>query len=183
VTRVGFYVACLFAYSSLSLAAVARAASGDVEIDPVAYIVDGYSLHVGLRVAHQRFDLGNFAAAAPELFHGNPGFGSYFSGLGAKWDLCRREDCNGAFAGLDVSVAHNWVTLKATGETVDRRQVVAGFRAGYRFTFRDDGKGFFVVPWASVGYSWFSHSVTLGGQTFNDRRIAVFPTIHVGYAF
>jgi hypothetical protein len=159
------------------------AASGDVEIDPLAYVVDGHSLHVGLRLTHQRFDLGNFAAAAPAVFHGNPGFAVYFSGLGAKWDLCWRHDCNGPFAGLDISLARNWITREETGETVDRRQVTAGIRAGYRFAFREDGKGFFVVPWASVGYAWFSRSVTLGGKSFNDRRVAVFPTVHVGYAF
>ncbi len=161
----------------------AHAASADVEVDPLAYVLDGHSLHVGVRIEHQRFDLGNFAAAVPKVFHGNEGFSSYFSGLGAKWDLCWRPDCNGAFAGLDASLAHNWITFDMTGETARRRYLVAGIRAGYRFTFRDDGKGLFIVPWASIGYSWLSKPVTFGGQTFNDRRVAIFPTVHVGYAF
>ena len=58
--------------------AAAHAASGDVEIDPIAYALDGHSMHVGLRLNHQRFDLGNFAAAVPAAFHGNDGFDVYF---------------------------------------------------------------------------------------------------------
>jgi hypothetical protein len=176
-------LAALFVVALSSPTGIARAATADVELDPLAYVVDGHSLHVGLRLAHQRFDLGNFAAAVPEIFHGNPGFRSYFSGLGAKWDLCWRESCNGAFAGLDISVARNWITLAENGETADRRNVIAGIRVGYRFTFRDDGRGFFIVPWASVGYSWVSRSVSLGGRRFDDSRLGVFPTVHVGYAF
>jgi hypothetical protein len=145
--------------------------------------VDGYSLHAGLRLRHQRFDLGTFAADAPRLLHRNEGFDSYISGVALKYDLCWREDCNGFFAGIEGSAIHNFVTLESTGHTVGRRQLTAGIRAGYRFDLRGDGRGWFVVPWVGLTYNWYSRSVTIDGRHFGDRRLSVIPTIHVGYAF
>ena len=140
-------------------------------------------MHLGLRLSHQRVDLGNFAAAVPEVFHGNQGFSLYMSGLGVKYDLCLRQDCNGAFAGLDAGLVHTWITLDATDETVERRQLGVGVRVGYRYSFGKDGKGLYVVPWVSVSYNWFSDPVTIGGEHFDDQRIGIFPTVHVGWAF
>ena len=183
MTKQRLFLAAAF-LSTLLAAAPAHAASGDVEIDPLAYVIDGHSLHVGLRLRHQRFDLGNFAGAAPAAFHGNDGYGLYFSGLGAKYDLCLREDCNGAFAGLDASLARTWITHEDTDTTVTRRQLGVGLRVGYRFSFSDDGRGLYVVPWVSVSYNWFSEpGPTIGGDRFEDRKIGIFPTVHVGWAF
>jgi hypothetical protein len=170
----------------LALASMPRAAaalSGDIEVDPFAYLVDGHSLHAGLRLPHQRIDLGSFAADAPKLLHRNEGFDSYISGVGLKYDLCLREDCNGFFAGIEGSAIHNFVTLESTDQIEGRRQFTAGIRGGYRWDFHGDGRGLFVVPWVGLSYNWYSRSITIDGQHFEDRRLSVVPTIHVGYAF
>jgi len=40
------------------------------------------------------------------------------------------------------------------------------------------------VPWVSVSYNWFSdEGPTLSGDKFEDQRIGIFPTVHVGWAF
>ncbi|MEM1115261.1 MAG: hypothetical protein AAF845_03755 [Bacteroidota bacterium] len=46
----------------------------EVEADPIAYALSGYSGHVGYVAGRARASVGVFAADAPEFFHGNEGW-------------------------------------------------------------------------------------------------------------
>src|SRR5687767_8761741 len=102
---------------SIALTSVARADAppvvraepshfhADMEVDPTAYILDGYSLHVGLGWKRLRVDLGAFAIAVPEAIHGNEGFSSSFDGFGAKLQLFPFGEQRGGFVGIGVAAA------------------------------------------------------------------------------
>ncbi|MFO0658259.1 MAG: hypothetical protein U0165_00270 [Polyangiaceae bacterium] len=59
--------------SSTDTTAPARTSEfhADFEVDPTAYVLDGYSLHVGLGQGRFRLDLGAFAMKVPGAIHGN----------------------------------------------------------------------------------------------------------------
>jgi hypothetical protein len=73
---------------SLSLVLLAqeneRKSRFELEIDPIAYVLNGYSVH-GIYVFNKtRFDIGVFGIEQPEGFDGNDGFKVKIQGVGAK---------------------------------------------------------------------------------------------------
>jgi hypothetical protein len=167
-------------------AAVAAHESGsdfhaDFEIDPTAYILDGYSVHVGLGYRAFRFDLGAFAADVPQLFHGNEGFESYANGFGlkAQWFVLGDRQ-RGPFVGLEGNLGKSFVRREDSDAAVLKRRASAGVQVGYRIPLPAD---FYVTPWIGVDYEFLADDVELEGATFEEKRVTFFPAIHVGYAF
>ena len=56
----------------------------EVEADPIAYALQGYSFHGILVINRLRIDGGIFGIAQPEGYSGNDGFHTYSSGYGLK---------------------------------------------------------------------------------------------------
>jgi hypothetical protein len=152
----------------------------DAEIDPTAYVLSGYSLHVGLGWERARLDLGAFALDVPEFVHGNEDFDVSFNGYGIKLQYFLFAEQRGAFVGVDGAVTRSLVRRKGTDLASLDTQVSAGVNAGYRFEL---GAGFYVTPWIGVGTLFGAGDVTLGGETFEQSPWLVFPAIHVGYRF
>lgn len=65
----------------------------------------------------------------------------------------------------------------ATQESRQRSLVGLGPRAGYRLEF---GRRLYVTPWVSVRYLSIARDVAIAGRHFNQGRVAVLPTAHVG---
>jgi hypothetical protein len=162
-----------------SLPAAAAAVRADLEVDPTAYALGGYSLHAG--IAHQRFrlDLGAFAMKVPRFLHGNPGFEQSFDGYGVKLQYFFFDERAGLFAGIDGGLAR--VRLRRVGTDLASRtdQLGFGVHAGYRFTLGN----FYATPWLGVGYQFNASDTTLGGQTFKGQPWSIFPALHLGYRF
>lgn len=173
----------LIAALALALAASTASASpvhGDVEIDPTAYALSGYSIHVGIGYEHLRVDLGNFAMALPQFVHGDDGFDVAFDGYGAKLQYWLRDDQTGLFAGVDGGVVRMHARLQGSDLAADDIQIGAGIQAGYRFSLPAN---FYATAWLGVGYAFSADDMMLGGKTFEASPITVFPAIHLGYRF
>lgn len=169
----------------LGVAASARAADpgdthGDIEIDPTAYVLDGYSLHAGIGYKHLRVDLGVYAMKLPGFVHGNDDFDIAFDGYGTKIQLFPFAEQRGAFIGVDGGVTRVHAHVKGTDLEKRETQIGAGVDAGYRIVLP---AGFYVTPWIGVGYAFNSHDISVGGKTFKNNPVTLFPAVHLGYRF
>lgn len=150
----------------------------DFEIDPLAYALDGYSLHVGAGWGRYRFDVGNFALGLPQWLHGQEDFDASFGGFGVKLDAFLNDEQQlGAFLGLESSYTVIRVEDERSGQSDSARTISAGARVGYRFELPAN---LYVSPWVGFGYR-FGGLPVAGGRTFEMSPWAVFPTIHIGY--
>jgi hypothetical protein len=152
----------------------------DAEFDPTAYVLSGYSLHVGLGYGHVRFDLGAFALDLPSFVHGNDGFTSSFDGYGAKLQLFPFAEQRGPLVGIDGGTSRMLVTRENSAEASRQRQFSAGVHFGWRIALP---AGFYATPWLGVSYAFGAHDVTLSGATYRSSSVVVFPAIHLGYRF
>jgi len=153
----------------------------DVEVDPIAYALDGYSLHVGLTRGHFRVDLGAYAIAMPEAVHGNEGFSASFDGFGAKAQYFPLARGTRLFVGAGVGVSRVQIEHEGTQMASRDEGISAGVHVGWRF---DLPAGFYATPWVGVDYALTGgDDVILDGATFERSRWSVFPTVHLGYRF
>jgi hypothetical protein len=156
------------------------AAQVEVEVDPIAYALDGFSLHVAKVLGSVRVNVGTFGIEVPGAFHGNDGWRQTMRGAGLKVDyLGSRID--GFFLGLDGGYMRDRYSLTATGAAEARNVVGIGVRGGYRLPL--GGRGLYVAPWMSVSYNFNGDPVTIDGQSFERSGVQLFPTVHVGWRF
>jgi len=174
----------ILALALLLLPAVAHADElalhGDFEVDPTAYALDGYSLHVGVGWKHVRVDLGVFAMALPGALDGSDDFSVAFDGYGAKLQYFPLDEQRGLFAGIDGGVARVRASLDGSDLSARDLQLNAGVHAGWRFAVTDD---IYVTPWLGVGYAFGADDVMLDGKTYEASRYTIFPAVHAGYRF
>jgi len=152
----------------------------DAEIDPTAYALDGYSLHVGLGWKRLRLDLGVYALALPDAFDGSDDFSAAFDGYGIKLQYFPFAAQRGGFVGVDGGFARVRVSLDDSDLSKRVRQLSAGVHAGWRFAITRD---LYATPWLGVGYSTDPGDVMLDGKTYTPTRVTIFPAVHVGYRF
>lgn len=152
----------------------------DLEIDPTAYALSGYSLHAGIGYRQLRLDVGAFGMALPAFAVNNDAFDVSFSGFGAKLQYFPLHEQRGGFVGIDAGVL--WSVAERTGTTMAARdrQASVGIHAGWRFTFADR---FYATPWLGVSRAFGVDDVMLGGSTYKPDRIQVFPAVHLGVRF
>jgi len=153
----------------------------DFEVDPTAYVLRGYSLHVGLGWKRLRLDLGAFALALPAGLTGNDDFAVAFDGYGAKLQyFLFSDEQRGGFVGVDAGVARPLVQRRGTELHARHTEVMAGVNFGWRFVFLQD---FYATAWLGLSRTLNAHDVTLAGSTYEPARYTVFPAVHLGYRF
>lgn len=150
----------------------------DLEVDPIAYALAGYSLHAGIGYEHLRLDLGAYAMALPELVHGNADFDVSFHGAGAKLQVFPFEPQSGFFVGVDAGVARMLAEQRASGLGAVDTQVSLGVNAGYRIEI---AHGFYATPWLGIGYAFGAQDVDVMGSRLSAMPVTVFPAVHLGY--
>ena len=150
----------------------------DFEVDPTAYALSGYSLHVGLGWQRLRLDLGAFAMALPDFAKSDDSFAVSFDGFGSKLQYFVLAEQRGLGVGVDAGVAR---PLVQRGELASKdSQYSIGVIAGYRI---DLGAHLYATPWLGVSYAFSAEDVTLGGTTYQQNPVTIFPAVHVGYRF
>lgn len=157
----------------------------EIEADPIAFLLSGYSLHAGYMVGHVRFDAGFYGIKQPSFFVGNDKFSVFSSGVGVKADYFLKKN-HGLFMGLQSDYVTDKIRLKSTGNFEKADDVTFGLRGGYRFKLGTEKKfdrGFFLSPWVAIIYSADASNVTLDGETYEQSSWSIFPTIHLGYRF
>lgn len=153
----------------------------EVEADPIAYAVNGYSGHLAAFFTDRvRAQVGAFGADVPEWLHGNDGFDVRTRGVTVKVDRYLSDRGTGAFVGLDGDYSRVRYRHDESGDATSRNLYGLGPRIGYRFNL---GDRFFAVPWVSVRYVFNTSDVTLGGELLEESEFAVFPTVHIGFRF
>lgn len=155
----------------------ARTLRFDVETDPIAFVLGGYSLHLGLGAGRVRTDLGVFAIDVPEAIHGNSGVDMAIGGFGAKVDVFLRPEWRGPFLGVEASTVR--VSAWAEDAHERRARVMAGGRAGWRFALP---LGLHVTPWVGVGVQSGTGERSLGETPYKESPLVIFPTVHVGWS-
>ena len=155
----------------------------EIEIDPIAFALEGQSYHVAIAGEASRFDVGVFGLELPDDSD-NPNYTVSFDGFGVKWDYT--GDCiDGLFWGvqasqIDIGFEFNNPNSGAPKEGTTRTTNTYGNRFGYR-----TGKeGLYVTPW--IGFDRvepYDNVVLGGGQKYNQDSVTVFPTIHLGFRF
>lgn len=151
----------------------------DIEIDPIAYALDGFSLHVGLGKGRYRLDLGAFGLELPEAIHGQEDFRSSFAGYGAKLDVFLHDDGWGPFMGLEGGFTTMTIVDTLSSQSAEDRAFGGGLRAGWRIQLPSS---FYITPWVGVGYR-FSEDPQIAGRTYENSPITNFPTVHFGHRF
>ncbi|GAA4467734.1 hypothetical protein GCM10023189_51920 [Nibrella saemangeumensis] len=158
----------------------------EIEIDPIAYALKGYSVHGIYAPGRWRFDAGVFGIQVPESFHGNKGFSVYTQGIGVKANYLL-QGTRGLFTGIGVGyskdkVRHNQTQASDTGHTLS-----VGPHIGYRFFLQKkaDGTphGLYIAPWVSVDYHLHTDKVKFQDLTYTNKNWGYFPTVHIGYRF
>lgn len=156
----------------------------EIEVDPLAYLLNGYSVHGVYNHDHLRFDLGIFGIEQPAAVTGKKDFRVMTRGFGLKANYLIAR-VNGAYAGVDFGYAANEVTLKETGDRDTGHNLSAGVHVGYRFFLfprRDNFlKGIYLTPWAGISYNHVYDRVKLGN--YEEGNIGYFATFHLGYRF
>jgi hypothetical protein len=165
----------------LSVPATAGAQSKvEIEVDPIAYAFNGFSLHVAKVFGSVRANVGTFGIDVPTAYHGNEGWNSTMRGAGVKLDNLG-SSIDGFFVGVEGGYMRNRYALAASSETVERDVIGIGVRGGYRLPL---GKsGLYLAPWVGLGYNFHGDDVVIAGEKFERTPIGVFPTVHVGWRF
>ncbi|MFC3196668.1 hypothetical protein ACFOET_03490 [Parapedobacter deserti] len=153
----------------------------DIDIDPIALALNGFSVHGGYLTGAWRFDLGVFGLDIPGWAHGNDAFNSSFVGAGWKVDRFFKGLPDGFFVGIDGGIQRLNVAHKATGADLNRIQYLLGVRGGYRW---NTGWGnLFITPWLGMGYVLNAKDVEMEGDAFKSSSFTPFPTVHIGWGF
>lgn len=158
----------------------AEALSFDVEVDPLAYVARGYSLHAGLTWQRLRFDLGAFGAHVPEFMHGQAGFEDRMEGYGAKLDFFLIDGSWGPFIGVEGGWLEQRIVDTESQLTADSDAWTAGGRVGWLFNLPAN---FYIKPWVGLGYRFGELPVEVGERSFEQSHLLIFPTFHLGYRF
>jgi hypothetical protein len=171
-----FTALLLTVFAIIPVTSNANADSFDVELDPLAFMLNGYSLHLGHSSSLGRIDVGVFGLELPEAMIEVESFEAKFAGYGMKWDL-QEANHPGWFIGAELNSSMLTVTDSVSLDTTTVNDYSAGIRNGYRFIF---GK-FTVSPWIGLDYLLSDTSeISLGSEKWEREKLIVFPTVHIG---
>jgi hypothetical protein len=157
-------------------------AQWEVEVDPTAFALKGFSAHVGHPIFRGKahIQLGAFGAETPEWIHGNSGFTENSRGATFKFDFFPKHPGRGVFIGADGNEAWVRYELESIREHTYRNLFGLGPRIGYRFNL---GSHLYVSPWVAVDYQFNARDVVISGKTFHESPYSVFPAAHIGWSF
>lgn len=151
-----------------------------IESDPIAYMLDGYSLHGGLETNGFRMQIGTFAATVPEGMRNNASFITKMNGFGVKIDYFGQTP-DGWFTGAELGNTDFNYQHKNQNMPIERKAYLAGIRTGYKFTFEN---AFYITPWIALKRNLSDTSpILVNGDSYQENRWLVFPTIHLGMQF
>jgi hypothetical protein len=153
----------------------------DFEVDPIAYVFSGHSLHLGLGYRRVRADLGAFAADTPRFLETSDNFRTSASGFGVKLEFFPFAEQKGLFVGADANLSRTWIRRRGTPLAVRQTGFSTGLVAGVRIPVI---AGLYVAPWLSVNYTFGTDDIELDGASYDGSgSFGVLPFVHIGYQF
>lgn len=152
----------------------------DVEVDPSAYLLHGYSVHLGVNSGQLRWDLGAYSADMPHWVYGNGAFDASGRGVAVKAQYYFSPHRTHWFVGGGVGSEHESIENRNAGARATRTLIGVGLEAGYKLEL---GARFYVRPWVGVDYRRQANDIVLGNETYRDARWMPFAAVHLGYNF
>ncbi|MFA7326358.1 MAG: hypothetical protein CVV25_01980 [Ignavibacteriae bacterium HGW-Ignavibacteriae-4] len=156
----------------------------EVEIDPIAFALQGYSFHGIYLNSRIRTDLGVFGIMQPVGFNGNEGFQIKTQGVGVKVNYLLTEN-ETWFTGIGLGYSTNRINLLESSEVQNQKIIGIGAHLGYRwFMFENASnalRNLYLAPWFSIDYNIPINDVSFETKNYNQQIISFFPTIHIGY--
>lgn len=158
---------------------VGQAQGVEVEVDPLPYVFDGFSVGVGLVTDDVRFDIEVFSIEVPKAMHGNGAFTNRVYGLSIRANYYYRGAEAGWFSGLDLDLTSFGVSHDETGQSVRKFQVRTGVTpVGYKVAITDR---LYVKPWIGLAYVFNAEPISIGGDTFEQGAFSPFPALNIGW--
>ncbi|MCL7987521.1 hypothetical protein M8998_06185 [Sphingobacterium sp. lm-10] len=158
----------------------------ELEADPLAYVLNGYSLHAGFNYGSFRSSVGIFAIKQPSFFVNNDNFSVYSSGFDLKTDYLFKNT-KGLYAGIQFTYGNDEVKLKSDPQIEQAiKGLNIGLRSGYRFMFgkaENDYKGFYINPWVALIFATNTQDRIIGSETYQPSAVSIFPAVHLGWRF
>lgn len=158
----------------------------EVEVDPIAYLMNGHSVHAIYQYGRFRFDAGSYGIEVPEGFQQNDGFKLKNEGFGVKANYLL-QGVNGFYSGLGIGYSDLEATDKQTGERRTGNSIGIGVDLGYRLFFKKekdgDRNGLYLTPWVGINYNFFPDQIKFTSKEYKQEPLEFFPTVHIGYRF
>ncbi|MCK6611137.1 MAG: hypothetical protein L6Q78_08855 [Bacteroidia bacterium] len=156
----------------------------ELEIDPLAYALKGYSLHGIVQLKQTRFDLGTYGIETPGKLTGNEGFSVRTTGFGIKVNQLFGT-VKGVYTGIDFGYAETTAIHEKTQLQDQGHSLSLGAHLGYRyFPFLKKSnalRGIYLTPWAGISYTQPYDKINL--TTYTNNRLGYFAALHLGYRF
>ena len=179
-SQAGSILAAILLLSPLACAAQGGAPGWDIEIDPTAYAMHGYSAPLGYLTGPLRIDLGAYGTDIPHWLHGNDGFHPRARGYGIKVQYFFSDVDQGWFGGAGISRDKTRIMADDSGPQANQSSNSVGAETGYRFAL---GHGFHLTAWGGFDYLLTARDVNLGARTYDHRHVQPFAALHLGYRF
>jgi len=157
----------------------------ELEVDPIAYLLKGYSLHIGYQKNKFRYDVGIFGVETPKWISSNKDFKERSNGFGLKMDYVGAKT-KGWFVGLETDYSLINTTYESNGHKESGEELGLGIRSGYRFLFgksKNNNKGFYLVPWIGFDKIFNTSKPNFTEATYKLETFRIFPTVHFGWRF
>lgn len=170
---------------SMSLAQEKKKIHLELETDPIAYLLKGYSFHAAVTHHHFRYSLGIFGIDPPDFLLTNDAFDVFTNGVDFKTDYLFNKDTKGLFVGVQANYGRDRIKY-GSSFSQDIWGLNLGIRTGYRFMFgKNDqaSKGFYLVPWTALLYATNAKTIIHDGQEYQQAKWVPFPTLHIGWRF
>jgi hypothetical protein len=180
-------IAFLFSLNSTVFGQAATKTGGhiELEVDPIAYALKGYSFHAGYQKGILRYDVGVFGIEEPKAFSKNEDFKVQSKGFGVKVDYVG-DRAHGWFLGAEADYGFITATYKANSQRERGNTFGVGLRTGYRLMFgnsSNSSKGFYITPWIGVDKIFNTSKVNFKEADYKHESFRFFPTVHLGWRF
>ncbi len=153
----------------------------DIEVEPVAYILNGAGITGQYHTGDWHYAIEIFGLEVPESLHGNERFTA--SVMGAEFHAERyfQESSQGFYIGPEFGVGELEVTHVSSGVTEKHINYSVGIRAGYRWP---TGLGaLYLNPVAGMSYTLNSKDIDIRNETFETGPLTPFATVGIGWSF
>lgn len=158
-----------------------------LEIDPLTFVQDGYSLHLRYKKNSLVYGVGTYSLEMPkilaELNDKNKGFNQKIDqGYVLFLDYIFDNEIKGLTVGIDITAQAHTVTFNEGSTSFDT--IIYLPRVGYHFEPFDNKIYFF--PWAGIGYTKITSgnaNIASKNKNFDFQNVTGFVTLHIGYKF
>lgn len=158
----------------------------EVETDPLAWALNGGSIHTAAAWGKQRVQIGYAFLPIPDAIQTFEEVEESFRTISTKWDyfFSKRGSEAGFFVGITADLL--FYQYESANDLLKENIPNIGGRIGYKFDLfpnRNILSGLYLTPWVGLSYLARQDAIELGGQSYSFSKQQVFPTIHLGYRF